>query len=1713
MSNKKCIVPEKSFKVSKTGYEEIHVPAPKPKPMDAKERLVPISSLPDWSQPAFAGIESLNRIQSRVYPKAMGSDENILMCAPTGAGKTNVALLSMLREIGKHHMADGQIDLEAFKIVYVAPMKALVQEMVQGFGKRLACYGISVAELTGDQQLTKAQIALTQVIVTTPEKWDVISRKGGDQSYTRLVRLIIIDEIHLLHDSRGPVLEALVARTLRQAEETQEWVRLVGLSATLPNYVDVGRFLRVDPKEGIFFFDGSYRPCPLAQQFIGINEKNAIKRQNIMSEIVYEKAIERAGKVQMIVFVHSRKDTAKTGKFIRDIAIQKETIATFLRESSSSRGILSEQAELCKSNDLKELLPYGFAIHHAGMTRQDRNMVEDLFAAGHIQVLISTATLAWGVNLPAHTVIIKGTQVYNPEQGRWAELSAQDTLQMLGRAGRPQYDVEGEGIIITSHNELQFYLSLLNQQLPIESQLMGKLLDHLNAEVVLGSVRTFKEALDWIGYTYLAVRMAREPALYGVPEGRDQRKRRADLIHAAAMQLDKANLIRYDRRTGLIQPTELGRIASHYYVGVASMAIYNEHLRPFMDDLDLFRVFSLSQEFKLIPVRREEKVELTKLAERIPIPIKESPDEPAAKINILLQAYISQLALEGFALASDMVYVTQSANRILRALFEMCLRRGWSRLAKKALNLCKMVDRRQWLSMTPLRQIKNGQLSSDVLRKLENKDFPFERLADLNPQELGELIRIPKLGKVLHSQVHLFPKVELSVNAVPLSRELMRMDLSLTPAFNWAHEVHGQVESFWILVEDVDEEHVLHVETFLLKERWATEEHFVSFTVPLLDPLPPAYFVSLISDRWIACETRLPVMINQIVIPDKPALATTLDLEEESPNLRNVYESIPGLSSYEPKVFNRIQSQVFPALFKSDENVLVAAPSGSGKTVCAEMAIARQLIKDPSSKIVFMHPQSAVLEAMCSRFQQCFGEMVPAASILLLSGESATDLKSLERGSLILATPQQWDLLSRKWKTRKNVQTVSLFIADDLHLMGSGEVGALIEAVLSRMRFISAHLEAQGRKVRIVALSTALANVKDIGSWLGVPAAALFNYDFDSRPSRLSIQIQGFTIAHHASSILAMTRPAFLAVKEASSAIVFVEDAKQAKVTASNLLALATADAVRNCAKEGKDLSPIWSHILSPKGIEDPLQVETLASGIGFLSAHDPSSKQIQTWFNEGRLHVLVVAKDALYDLFVTAQLVVLLGTQIFNGRDHRYVEYPIAEVHKMLGFAQNAPESGAVANALICCPSQRKAFYKNILSGPLPIESHLDQFLADQFNAEIVAGTIRSKQDAVDYLTWTYLYRRLAQNPNYYGMQDRSARHISEHLSQVVEQSVEELKASQCVEIEADEVTITPLNLGIISAYYSVYHLTVEMFAMSLTATTKLRGILEIISASSEFDSLPMRHGEEKILSMIYEKCPVKQTSMAIKWHDPHVKALILLQAHFSRLTLPADLEHDQKQVITKAITLIQAMVDVISSHGWLNPALAAMEFSQMLVQAQWDYESPLKQLPYFSSAVMQRCKDAQIESVFDLIDDEEKRNSILPLFRPDQKSRIAESLNKYPNVQVELNLNSEEVALGDQVILSGVLIRDTAETVDVVAPHFPSCKDEAWWIVIGNPSEKLLLGIKRIAPKPGQSNIIYNVEFAAPPSGGSYSLKAYLISDCWIGCDQEFDLDLHVA
>ena len=182
---------------------------------------------------------------------------------------------------------------------------------------------------------------------------------------------------------------------------------------------------------------------------------------------------------------------------------------------------------------------------------------------------------------------------------------------------------------------------------------------------------------------------------------------------------------------------------------------------------------------------------------------------------------------------SDMVYVTQSAARLVRAIYEIVLHRGWAQLADKFLPLSKMVDKRMWQSTSPLRQFRK------LPEKVVKKNFPWERLV--------------------------------------LERSNLRMELTLTPDFQWDEKVHGHSKAFWILVEDVDSEIILHHEFFLLKQKLCEDEHTIKFLVPV--PLPPQYFIRMVSDRWLASETQLLVSFRHLLLPEKnPPPTVLLDL-------------------------------------------------------------------------------------------------------------------------------------------------------------------------------------------------------------------------------------------------------------------------------------------------------------------------------------------------------------------------------------------------------------------------------------------------------------------------------------------------------------------------------------------------------------------------------------------------------------------------------------------------------------------------------------------------------------------------------------------------------------------------------------------------------------------------------------------------------------------
>ena len=1712
MTNPNVKLPQGSTKRTFKGYEEIHVPPPKAK-KDPGEKNLPTTELPEWARVGFGASKELNRIQSKCFPTAFHDDGNMLVCAPTGSGKTNVAMLSILREIGKNRNPEtGEIMLDDFKIIYISPLKALVQEQVGNLWKRLEAYGVRVSELTGDRQLTKQQIADTQIIVTTPEKFDVITRKATETSYIKLVRLVIIDEIHLLHDERGPVIESIVSRTTRRVEQAGDPVRIVGLSATLPNYRDVATFLRVDPVKGMFHFDGTYRPCPLKQEFIGVTDKKAIKQLKTMNDICYNKVLEQVGqrRNQMLIFVHSRKETAKTAKYIRDKALEMESIGQILRSDAASRAILAEEAESVNDPNLKDLMPYGFGIHHAGLSLADRDSVQSLFADGSIQVLVCTATLAWGVNLPAHTVIIKGTQVYSPEKGSWVELSPQDVLQMLGRAGRPQFDTFGEGIIITAQSEIQYYLSLMNQQLPIESQLMSKLADNLNAEIVLGNVRNRDEGVEWLGYTYLYVRMLRSPGLYSVGADYENddalEQKRVDLIHSAAVILERAGLVKYERKIGRLQSTELGRISSHYYIGHNSMLTYSQHLQPSISTIELFRVFALSDEFKYIPVRQDEKLELAKLLGRVPIPVKEGIDEPHSKINVLLQAYISRLKLEGLALVADMVYVTQSAGRILRALFEICLKKGWSSVAKIALDLCKMAERRMWPTMTPLRQFPF--CPRDVLQKAERIDVPWASYFDLDPPRMGELLGMPKAGRTVCDLVSKFPRLDVQAQVQPITRSVLRVELTITPNFVWDEELHGAAQDFWILVEDCDGEEVLFHDQFMLRKDHAQaemNEHLVEFTVPISEPMPPNYFISLVSDRWMHSETRIAVSFQKLILPERfPPHTPLLDMQRAPVKAlkRDEFQQVYPDWQY----FNKIQTQTFKSLFDGDDNVFLGAPTGSGKTVCAELALLRHWSKDESGRAVYIAPFQELVDQRLADWEKRFSHLAGGKTILKLTGETTADLRLLDRADLVLATPTQWDVLSRQWQRRKNVQTVQLFIADELHMLG-GYGGFVYEVVVSRMHYVALQME---NAMRIVGLSVPLSNARDIGEWIGGNKHTIYNFSPHARPVPLELHIQSFTIPHFPSLMLAMAKPTYHSILQLSPdkpALVFVPSRKQTRASALDLVAACAIDEDedRFLHADVNELQPLLGRI------QEQALAESISHGIGYYhEALSPTDKRIVSHlFSIGAIQVLLASRDVCWELNLTAHLVIVMGTQFFEGREHRYIDYPISDILQMFGKASR-PKEDKFGRGVLMVPAVKRDYYKKFLNEALPVESHLQIYLHDAFVTEASTRTVASTQDAVDWMTYTYFYRRLLANPSFYGLSDISHEGLSTFLSELVENTLKELSEAKIIDLDEEDDSVSPLNAAMIGAYYNISFITMQTFLLSLSARTKLKGILEIVTSATEFESIQMRRHENHILRRVYDRVPVKMSEVA--YDSPHFKSFVLLQAHFSRMQLPIDLAKDQEVIISKVLNLLSACVDVLSSEGHLN-AMNAMEMSQMVVQSMWDRDSPLKQIPHFSPDVVKVANEYKINDIFEFMEamdpsENKDYNSLVKRMGLDnrQLAQAASFTNdKYPNLDLDFQVEDpENITSGEPAYLKIQIARemedDEEPDTSVHAPFYPNKKMENWWLVVGDEKTKTLLAIKRVTIG---RKLDLRLEYVVP-TPGEHELTLYLMCDSYVGVDQ---------
>lgn len=234
-------------------------------PMIQGVQLVSLHSVPDRFRSVFP-FPLFNAIQSKCFPTAYQSHDNFVVSAPTGGGKTAILEMAICRLVSS-------FPIDQYKIVYMAPIKSLCSERQRDWQEKFAMLDLACAELTGDTENANLRnVQNANIIVTTPEKWDSMTRKWKDHiKLMQMVKLFLIDEVHILKDARGATLEAVVSRMKSIGSD----VRFIALSATVPNFEDIATWLGKDasnphvpaPRER---FGESFRPVKLQKHVVGL---------------------------------------------------------------------------------------------------------------------------------------------------------------------------------------------------------------------------------------------------------------------------------------------------------------------------------------------------------------------------------------------------------------------------------------------------------------------------------------------------------------------------------------------------------------------------------------------------------------------------------------------------------------------------------------------------------------------------------------------------------------------------------------------------------------------------------------------------------------------------------------------------------------------------------------------------------------------------------------------------------------------------------------------------------------------------------------------------------------------------------------------------------------------------------------------------------------------------------------------------------------------------------------------------------------------------------------------------------------------------------------------------------------------------------------------------------------------------------------------------
>ncbi|AEH07265.1 DEAD/DEAH box helicase [Methanothermococcus okinawensis] len=448
------------------------------------------------------GIAELRPPQKKVVEGGLlNKNKNFLICIPTASGKTLIGEMAFI-----NHLLDNNKTPTNKKGLFIVPLKALANEKYEEFKGKYEKYGLKIALSIGDFD-EKEDLKGYDLIITTAEKLDSLIRHKVE--WIKDISVVVIDEIHLIGDeSRGGTLEVLLTKL-----KTKKTIQIIGLSATIGNPEELAKWLNAE------LIVDEWRPVKLKK---GIGYGNKIMFIDDNGNTINEVIVDEISKNNMfnlvvdsilkdgscIIFCNSKRGAVGEAKKLNlKKYLSPDEISELRHLKEEVLSVLDNPTKTCK--DLAECIEKGVAFHHAGLTYEQRKIVEEGFRKKLIKAICCTPTLSAGINMPCRRAIIRDLKRFSSRG--YIPIPKMEIHQCIGRAGRPNLDPYGEGIIYINNTENPELIEnaknyLIGNVEEIYSKLSNQkvLRTHMLGLITTGDIKNKNDLEEFIKNTFYA---------------------------------------------------------------------------------------------------------------------------------------------------------------------------------------------------------------------------------------------------------------------------------------------------------------------------------------------------------------------------------------------------------------------------------------------------------------------------------------------------------------------------------------------------------------------------------------------------------------------------------------------------------------------------------------------------------------------------------------------------------------------------------------------------------------------------------------------------------------------------------------------------------------------------------------------------------------------------------------------------------------------------------------------------------------------------------------------------------------------------------------------------------------------------------------------------------------------------------------------------------